>query len=121
MENPGTRVHDGLVLSGNSITYFLGPLWVFLGVGVLVLILRWTYARGKSLVAAPPRLGPSDQYGLLVPVASPSTYIEGEILRRELEAAGIRANLADTLDGPRVMVWPADRERAATLLRKSHP
>ncbi|MDP2013999.1 MAG: hypothetical protein Q8L05_07220, partial [Actinomycetota bacterium] len=63
--------------SWNSFSYFYGPLCALLGVGVLILILRWTYARGKSVVAAPPRLGTSDQYGLLVPVASPGTYIEG--------------------------------------------
>ena len=114
-------MHDVQVWSGGSATYFLGPLCALLGVGVLVLILRWTYARGKSVVAAPPRPGTSDEYGLLAPVASPGSYIEGEILRRELEAAGIRANLAETLDGPRVMVWPADRERAAELLRRSRP
>ncbi|MDP2288297.1 MAG: hypothetical protein Q8M73_06995 [Actinomycetota bacterium] len=107
--------------SWNSFSYFYGPLCALLGVGVLILILRWTYARGKSVVAAPPRLGTSDQYGLLVPVASPGTYIEGEILRRKLEAAGIRANLADTLDGPRVMVWPVDLERAAALVRNPRP
>lgn len=71
------------------------------------------------MVAAPPRLGPSDQYGLLVPIASPGTYIEGEIMRRKLQAAGLRANLAETLDGPRVMVWPADRERAVEVLKGS--
>ena len=112
-------MHDGQVLSGNS--YFLGPLWVFLGLGVLILILRWTYTRGKSVVAAPPRRGASEEYGLLVAVASPVTYVEGEILRRRLEDAGIRANLAQTLDGPRVMVWPSDQTRAAELLRDSRP
>ena len=107
------------MLSGNSLSYFIGPLWALLGVGVLIFILRWTYARGKSVVAAPPRPGTSDQYGLLAAVASPSTYVEGEILRRRLETAGIRANLAKTLDGPRVRVWPVDQERAAEVLRKS--
>ncbi|MDO9484722.1 MAG: hypothetical protein Q7K25_01465 [Actinomycetota bacterium] len=103
----------------NSFSYFFGPLCALLGVGVLVLILRWANSRGKSVVAAPPRLGPSDQYGLLVPIASPGTYIEGEIMRRKLQAAGLRANLAETLDGPRVMVWPADRERAVEVLKGS--
>lgn len=47
----------------------------------------------------------------------PGTYIEGEVLRRRLEAAGIRANLAETLDGPRVMVFPDDETRARALLQ----
>jgi hypothetical protein len=50
-------------------------------------------------------------------VASPQTYIEGEMLRRQLEQAGVRANLAETLDGPRVMVFPDDEARARELLR----
>ena len=53
---------------------------------------------------------------MLVPVASPPTYIDGEILRRRLEDAGIKANLANTLDGPRVMVWPKDEQRARQTL-----
>jgi hypothetical protein len=69
------------------------------------------------VVAAAPRAGSTDEYGLLVAVASPATYVEGEILRRRLQEAGLRANLAQTLDGPRVMVWPADEEQARSLLR----
>ncbi|HBJ73925.1 MAG TPA: hypothetical protein DDY88_09600 [Actinobacteria bacterium] len=105
----------------NSFSYFYGPLCAFIGVGALALILRWTFARGKSVVAAAPRPGASDQYGMLVPVARPATTIEGEMLRSKLQEAGVRANLAVTLEGPRVMVWPADLERAAQLLRNSRP
>ena len=47
---------------------------------------------------------------------APANYIDGEMLRRRLEDAGIRANLASTLDGPRVMVWPQDAERAREVL-----
>ena len=91
----------------------------FLGVGVLVVILRWAFRRGASVVAAPAAPGRTDEYGLLVPVASPSNYIEGEVLRRRLEDAGIRANLAQTLDGPIVLVWPNDEDRArAFILRR---
>jgi hypothetical protein len=54
-----------------------------------------------------------------VPIATPPTYVEGEIMRRQLEDAGIRATLAQTLDGPRVMVWPGDEGRARATLKKS--
>jgi hypothetical protein len=51
-------------------------------------------------------------------VSSPPNYAEGEMVRRKLEDCGIRANLAQTTEGPRVMVWPADENKAiATLLR----
>jgi len=109
------------MLARSDFAYFLGPLCVLLGVGALVLILRWAFSRGHSVVAAAPRPGTTDQYGLLVPVASPNTYVEGEILRRRLEDAGLRANLAETLEGPRVMVWPVDLARAQAVLKDSKP
>ena len=101
----------------NSNSYLFGPFAAFLGVGVMVVILRWSSRRGSCVVAAPAKPGAASEYGLLVPIATPATYIEGEILRRRLEEAGVRATLAQTLDGPRVMVWPADVDRARTVLK----
>lgn len=106
--------HDGPV--GTSYSYAIGPLLAFAGLGVLILLLRWAFRRGVSVVAAPPRQGATDEYGLLVPIATPPTYAEGEIMRRTLEDAGIRATLAQTLDGPRILVWPGDEERARSQL-----
>jgi hypothetical protein len=100
----------------NSFSFAFGPLVAAVLVGLFVLILRWAFRRGSSVVAAPARPGASDDYGLLVPVAYPPTYVEGEVLRRLLEDSGVRANLATTLDGPRVMVWPQDEERARRVL-----
>lgn len=100
----------------NSYSYAVGPLMAFAFLGVLVLLVRWTFQRGKSVVAAPARPGQEDDYGMLVPVASPTTYVEGEISRRTLEDAGIRATLAKTLDGPRLLVWPDDADRARATL-----
>jgi len=93
-----------------------GPIVALLGIGFLVLVLRWSAKRGQSVVAAPSRAGSPDQYGLMVPAVAPASYAEGEIARRTLEAGGVRANLAMTNDGPRVMVWPADLDRARRLL-----
>jgi len=101
----------------NSFSYIFGPLVAFLAIGVLVLVLRWAFSSRKtSVVAAAPKAGTQEEYGMLVAVASPATYIDGEIARRRLEEAGIRANLAQTLDGPRVMVWPKDEGRAREVL-----
>jgi hypothetical protein len=33
--------------------------------------------------------------------------------------AGIRASLAQTTDGPRIMVWPKDVEAAKKILKKA--
>lgn len=102
--------------SWNSFSFAYGPVIAVVLVGVFALILRWAFRRGSSVVAAPARPGSAKEYGLLVPVAAPGTYVEGEILRRRLEDRGVRANLATTLDGPRVMVWPADEARAREVL-----
>jgi len=103
---------------GNSFSFILGPVLALGTLGILILLLRWTFKRGTSVVAAPARPGSAEEYGLLVPVASPTTYIEGEVVRRYLEESGLRANLAQTLDGPRVMVWPADADRAREVLSR---
>jgi hypothetical protein len=100
----------------NSFSFAFGPIVAVALIGVFAVILRWAFGRGSSVVAAAPRPGTVEDYGLLVPVASPATYIEGEVLRRRLEDSGVRANLATTLDGPRVMVWPADEARARSVL-----
>jgi len=107
-------LHHGPVAT--SYSFVVGPLMAFAFLGLLILLLRWAFRRGGSVVAAPARPGAEHDYGVLVPVASPPTYVEGEISRRTLEDAGIRATLAKTLDGPRLMVWPADAERARAAL-----
>lgn len=102
----------------NAYSFAFGPVIAVLGILVLVLILRWAFGRGSSVVAGPARSGPPSEYGMLVAIASPSTYIEGEIWRRGLQEAGLRANLAQTNEGPRLMVWPADVETAKKVLAR---
>lgn len=100
-----------------SFSYAFGPIIAFVAIGLLVIILRWAFSSKRtSVVAAASKPGTADEYGMLTAIASPANYIDGEILRRRLEDAGIRANLASTLDGPRVMVWPADEQRARDVL-----
>ena len=99
-----------------SYSYAFGPLVAFAVLGLLSALLRWTFRRGGSLVV--PK-GRADQYGMLTPVAAPADYITGEMLRRRLLAQGVRANLATTLDGPRILVFPEDVERAKQLLAES--
>lgn len=112
------RVPEHGDVTGNSYSYAIGPVLAFAGLGILILLLRWAFSRGHSVVAAPPKRGTAEEYGLLIPVAHPGSYVEGEIVRRQLEEAGIRATLAQTLEGPRVMVWPADADAARTCLSR---
>lgn len=106
------------MIAGGQLSFLVQPVLAFLGIGVLILILKWAFGRGSSVVAAPAKAGSASDYGLLEPIASPATYVEGEIWRRRLEDAGIRANLATTTDGPRVLVFPKDAERARSILRE---
>ena len=95
---------------------FLAGALIALGVvGIFVLLLRWTFSRGGSVVAKPAQSGRVDEYGLLVSVAAPPNYIEAEMVRQMLEDAHIRATLAQTLGGPRIMVFPQDADRARQL------
>ncbi|GAB3591340.1 hypothetical protein GCM10027446_08930 [Angustibacter peucedani] len=100
-----------------SYSFVYGPLVAFAAIGVIVLLLRWTFRRGSSLVAAPPRPGAPDEYGLLVPVASPPTFAEAELIKARLVGQGVRATLAPTTDGPRVLVFRDELRTAEALLR----
>ncbi|MFI6443043.1 hypothetical protein [Kitasatospora sp. NPDC050543] len=90
----------------------------FAVVGVLVLLLRWTYGSGKSLVARRPRTGRADEYGLLVAVAAPADAAEARRLAAALSTAGLRHTVVATSDGLRLMVWPADEGAARDALRR---
>ncbi|WP_432573731.1 hypothetical protein [Kineococcus sp. SYSU DK005] len=96
--------------------YAVGPIIALLVVAVLALLLRWTFSRGRSLVERRPSRGDSSEYGLLEVVSAPATFVEAEVQRRTLLDAGIRATLAPTTEGPRVMVFPEEAGLARQLL-----
>lgn len=101
----------------DNYSYAFGPLGALVALLVIVLLLRWTFSSGRSLVQRRPAQGAEDDYGMLVPVASPPTYVEAELVRQRLLAHSIRATLAPTTVGPRVMVWPKDVDIAREVLR----
>ena len=100
-----------------SFSYAFGPIVALLVVGVLMLLLRWAFSSGHSLVERRPEVGSPEQYGLLVPIAEPPTFVEAELVRRRLSDAGLRATLAPTTEGPRVLVFPEDVKAARLVLR----
>jgi hypothetical protein len=100
-----------------SYSFAFEPLLALGAVGVLTLLLRWAFSSGKSVVERRPRVGGEGEYGLLVPVAQPPTFVEAEMMRRRLVDAGLRATLAPTTDGPRVLVFPEDVKAARLVLR----
>jgi hypothetical protein len=104
--------------SWGSYSYLYGPAVAFLAVALLVLLLRWTFRRGNSVVERRPRRGSASEYGLLVSVAEPSTFAEAELIRARLVGHGVRATLAPTTEGPRVLVFGEEASVARALLRK---
>ncbi len=105
----------------HSFSFVLWPLAAIAAVGILMLILRWAYSPGHSLVERRPHRGEPDDYGMLVTVASPATFIEGEQMRLRLAASGIRATLAPTTQGPRLMVFMDDEKTARAVLAGPEP
>lgn len=86
-------------------------------VGVLALLLRWAYGgRRTSVVARLPMSGGAEEYGLMVSIASPGTFIEGEVSRQRLVDAGIKAQLVSTTEGARLMVLREHEAEARRLL-----
>ncbi len=55
----------------------------------------------------------------MVSIASPGTFIEGEVSRQRLASAGIRAQLVTTTEGPRLMVLREQESAARRLLASS--
>ena len=106
----------GSVSSWGSLSFGSGPILAFLVVGVLILLLRWAFSTGHSLVERRPQQGRADEYGALVPVAEPATFVEAELILRRLQDSNIRATLAPTTEGPRVMVFGEDEKAARAIL-----
>jgi hypothetical protein len=105
------------MLGGINNGLFLSSFGGFFAVAILSLILRWAFKRGKSVVERMPKVGGEDDYGALVVIASPNNYIEGELLRLKLATAEIKANLAQTKDGPRLYVFERDEKIARAVLK----
>lgn len=103
------------VLDGYS--FLWAPALAFLAVLLLIGVLRWGFSSGGSLIARPAQQGPSESYGLLVAVAEPTTVAAGERSRDQLLAVGIRATLAQTDEGLRLMVFDGDLDRARRVLQ----
>ena len=105
------------MLGGINNALFLSSFGGFFAVGILALILKWAFVRGKSVIERTPKIGGEDEYGSLVVVASPNNHIEGEILRLKLVDAKIKATLTQTKDGPRLFVFASDEKIARTILK----
>jgi hypothetical protein len=79
-------------------------------------VARWMTGGRASLIASPPRSGAAEEYGLMIPVASPRSPRDADRIATQLVGSGIRARSVRTTDGPRVMVWAEDVARARSVL-----
>lgn len=104
------------MLGGIDNNLFFSSFAGFAVLGVLIVLLRWAFSRGSSLVEKPKSIGAEGEYGLLRVVATPSNHIEGEILRRKLVDHGIKATLTQTKSGPRLFVFPEEVKAAQAVL-----
>ncbi len=103
--------------SWGSASFMFGPLVSLVCLGVLIMLMRWAFGGPRrSLVQRRPQIGSPEEYGLLVRVASPATFMEAEMIRLRLSDGGLRATLAPTDQGPAVMVFSEDALAARRLL-----
>lgn len=99
-----------------SYSFLVGPLIALVAIGGLLMVSRWMTGQRGSLIERPAQQGPPEEYGLMIPVASPSTRSESARLVAVLTSAGVRAHGVDTSEGLRVMVWADDVARARAML-----
>jgi len=104
------------MLGGIDNGLFLKSFAGFAVIAFFILVLRWAFSGGHSLIERPSKRGRPDEYGLLVEVAAPKNFIEGELLRQKLLDVGIKANLTQTLEGPRLMVFKSELRTARAIL-----
>ncbi len=113
--------------TASSYSFAFGPLVAMVVVGVLALVLRWVApgrpSRPKPAKVKAPATVPAaptqrrEEYGLLMPAATLPDDDAAERARRQLDAHGIRATVAQTAAGPQVMVFLEDLPRAQAVLR----
>ena len=104
------------MLGGVNNALFLQSFGGFVGLAILILVLKWGFSSNRKLVITPIKAGKKDQYGLLRPLPTPSNYIEAQMALQKLVDSNIKVTLTQTLDGPQLMVFEKDLDIAASVL-----
>ena len=105
------------MLGGINNGLFVQSFGGFVGLALLVVVLKWGFSSNKKMVITPIRAGKKDQYGLLKPLPTPSNYIEAQMTLNKLTDSNIKATLTQTLDGPQIMVFEKDLRAASAILK----
>ena len=104
------------MLGGINNGLFLQSFGGFLGLALLIFVLKWGFSSNRKLIVTPIKAGKKDEYGLLKPLQTPSNYIEAQMALQKLIDSNIKATLTQTLDGPQLMVFEKDLKIAQTIL-----
>jgi hypothetical protein len=104
------------MLGGINNGLFLQSFGGFVGLALLIIVLKWGFSSNRKLIITPIKAGKKDQYGLLKPLPTPSNYIEAQMALQKLLDSNIKATLTQTLDGPQLMVFEKDLGIAESVL-----
>lgn len=104
------------MLGGINNGLFLQSFGGFVGLALLVVVLKWGFSTNRKMIVTPIKAGKKDQYGLLKPLPTPANYIEAQMALQKLVDSNIKATLTQTLDGPQLMVFEKDISIAKSIL-----
>lgn len=106
------------MLGGINNGLFLQSFGGFVGLALLVIVLKWGFSSNRKMIVTPIKAGKKNDYGLLKPLPTPSNYIEAQMSLQKLVDSNIKATLTQTLDGPQLMVFEKDIKIAQAILNK---
>jgi hypothetical protein len=104
------------MLGGINNGLFLQSFGGFMGLALLIFVLKWGFSSNGKMIVTPIKAGKKDEYGLLKPLQTPSNYIEAQMALQKLIDSNIKATLTQTLDGPQLMVFEKDLKIAQSIL-----
>ena len=104
------------MLGGINNGLFLQSFGGFIGLLLLVIVLKWGFSSNRKMIITPIKAGKKSEYGLLKPLPTPPTYIEAQMALQKLQDSNIKATLTQTLDGPQLMVFEKDYKIALATL-----
>lgn len=103
-----------MLIAATSSPAALDPVIALVVVGLLAILLRWTFRPRRTSWAGPARTGDT---GLLRPVAVVDTKADANALRALLSDANVRSTIDAGPDGRiRLLVFAEDAERARAVV-----
>lgn len=108
------------MLGGIDNSLFLSGFGGFLALAALIPLMKWAFPSQKKFMVVPVKVGKKNEYGLLKPLPTPRNYVEAQIALQKLEDKNIKATLAQTLEGPALMVFEKDINIALAALHSNN-